>query len=701
MISNVYSLIKRVLPNHYDQIVAEYISDDNGRDIYEIDFNNDKVVLKGNNNVSIALALGQYLKYTAHANLSWCGSDITLPEKLPVPAYERRVIEQKYRAYMNYCTFNYSASWWDFDRWEKEIDYMALCGINLPLCAIGIEGTWYYTLMEMGFSEDEARSFIAGPAFLAWQNMGNLESFGGCVSREWIESRIELGRKIIDRVVSLDMHPIQQGFSGCVSTLFKEKYPQSNIMLKKPWYGMSATAQIDPLDPLFSKLGKKFMEVEKRLFGLHGFYAADPFHESVPPVDGEDYLHKVGETISGLYADLDPGYTWVMQAWSLRKNIVEVVPKDKILLLDLNGVKHKKENFWGYPCVVGTLHNFGGRTKMHGGLTRIANNPYSVAKQGGANVVGTGLFMEGIGQNPMFYDLAFEMLTRSDTVDVGDWIKGYVYRRYKTDDARVLDAWDILLKTVYMDEEAGSLETSSVICARPAVDVRKSGPNAGFIIRYDHKELAKVIDSLLEAKCETDGYEYDLVDITRQYLSDYAYELYKNVARSFKEKDICEFDRMSTRFLELLSDLDRLLSQRSEFSLKKWITDARNCATSLKEQELFEYNATALVTIWGNDEESILFDYSWREWSGLIDQYYKMRWSFFLDKLRGFLENGIEYTEEGLPRTHDRETWRANALYSEMADLEVKWIRSEKTFKDYEIESVKEIVRLLLDKYLI
>jgi len=32
--------------------------------------------------------------------------------------------------------------WWDWKRWEKEIDWMALQGINLPLAFTGQEAIW-------------------------------------------------------------------------------------------------------------------------------------------------------------------------------------------------------------------------------------------------------------------------------------------------------------------------------------------------------------------------------------------------------------------------------------------------------------------------------------------------------------------------------------------------------------------------------
>jgi len=695
----IYELIQRVLPNHAKQITCEYIQPDAGRDLFEISGEKGRIVLRGNNSVSIALALGQYLKYTAHVNLSWCGSDWSLPEELPAPNAERRVIEQKYRVYMNYCTFNYSASWWDFERWEKEIDFMALNGINMPLCAVGIEGIWYYTLTEFGFTDEEARSFIAGPAFLAWQHMGNLEGFGGSVSRAWIDKRIELGKRIINRVTELGMFPIQQGFSGCVPKLLGEKYPESKIAYKMPWFGMKSTAQLDPTDPLFIKLGKKFLEVQKRLFGAYGYYASDPFHESKPPIEGEAYMRRVGETISKLFADFDENYTWVMQAWSIRKEIVCAIPKEKLLILDLNGERHTlNETFWGYNFVLGNLHNFGGRTKLHGDLKLLAENAFVKVREHGGNVVGTGLFMEGIGQNPVYYDLAFDMLTKRDTVDLKDWIAKYSFRRYKTNNVKAQKAWDILLETVYAEGTNG-VETSSVICARPAIHVKKSGPNLGFKITYDIKKLQEAAKCLLSIESETDGYAYDLVDITRQYLSDYAYGLYQKVAESFRNKDKERFAILSKRFIGLLQDVDCLLAHREEFSLKKWICDAENCAAIQEEKPLFSYNAAALVTIWGEDEESRIFDYSWREWAGLIGQYYEKRWTFFFDRMQRYLEEGIEYTEEGLPQAHGRESWRANEMYSEMADMEIRWIRGDKTFTEREPENLKDLVLRLLEKY--
>ena len=70
-------------------------------------------------------------------------------------------------------------AFWDWKRWEKEIDWMALHGINLPLAVVGQECVWKNMLEKLGYTKEEINKFIAGPAFLAWWAMNNLEGWGG------------------------------------------------------------------------------------------------------------------------------------------------------------------------------------------------------------------------------------------------------------------------------------------------------------------------------------------------------------------------------------------------------------------------------------------------------------------------------------------------------------------------------------------
>lgn len=699
-------LIERVIPGYSKQFKLELI-ENKERDIFEIEGVNNQIVLRGNSPVSIASALNYYLKYHCNAHFSWCGNQLDLPRKLPVPKEKyTKVIGQKYRVNFNYCTFNYSASWWGWDRWEKEIDFMAMNGINMPLSIVGLEAVWYNTLLKYGFTDEETRSFLVGPAYFAWQWMTNIQSHPGPLPKEWIDKRIILGQKIINRQIELGMTPIQQGFSGYVPREMIKKYPDAAILIGKKWCRFPGSAQLDPLDPLFKKLGRTFFEEQQKLFGAHHYYAADPFHEGTPPQEGEEYLNKVGKAISDLMMENDPLSTWVMQAWSIRKEIATAVPKEKLLILDLNGsTAPKKDNFWGYNFVVGNLHNFGGRINMHGDLRLLASNKHLKLSRKATNAIGTGYFMEGIIQNPVYYDLAFEMGIASDSVNISEWLNKYADRRYGKVSSNAHEAWNILLNTAYKRGTDG-VEKSSIICARPAIDVKKSGPNAGFSVPYENTDLIKALKLLLQDQKQlkkSDAYRYDAVDVLRQVLSNYGQAVHKKAAQAFKEKNKEDFALYSQKFLTMLKDVDKLLSTREEFSLKKWINDARSWGSSDEEKDYYEYNASMLVTLWGpltQEDEPGIFDYSWREWSGLIEQYYYKRWEMFYQMLGEHLKNGTDYNESGLPLSYGRESFRANGFYSKLADWEIDWVKSRKTFSGNEKIDELEIVNTLVKKYI-
>lgn len=69
---------------------------------------------------------------------------------------------------MNVCTVSYSMAWWDWKRWEIEIDWMALQGINLPLSFTGQEYIWAQVFTQLGLNESSLIEQFGGPAFLAW-----------------------------------------------------------------------------------------------------------------------------------------------------------------------------------------------------------------------------------------------------------------------------------------------------------------------------------------------------------------------------------------------------------------------------------------------------------------------------------------------------------------------------------------------------
>lgn len=696
----ITDLIRRNIPAFAHRFETETIPAQNGCGVYEVDGDGERVLLRGDNTISLAMAFYRYLKEYCAVNWSWCGNREIHIESLPIPTKRtRRVIPQKHRVYMNYCTLGYSAPFWDWKRWEKELDFMAMNGINMPLCVIGTEAVWFETLLELGFTHGEALSYLSGPAYWPWQLMTNIEGVLPPREEAYVYRRLELGKKILARQLELGMTPIGQGYSGHVPRLLCEKYPQAKITKTGKWCGFPETYQLDPLDPLFETLGSTLLQKQKELLGNFRYLASDPFHENQPSSKMPGYLRRVGKAIDRLYRTAQPDSVWVMQSWSLRKPIVKAVPKDRLLILNINGQDAgRKKQFWGYSYVLGNLMNYGGKNSLHGDIAALAKNPYLLQKERNPALCGTGLFMEGINQNPLYYDLLFDTLTCKTSISLSDWLRDYARRRYHSEDACLLDALALLQKSCYGGYRNAE-ESGSIVCARPAPDVTRAAPNDSIGVRYDNAQLSNAVGKFLQSAAPpTDGFLFDLCDTLRQALSNYAETLFKASMEAFHAKNKQEFIAWGSRFLSLLQDLDRLLMTREELTLRHWVEDAMKEAKTEEEAEDYRKNALMLITIWGPEQEPQIFDYAWKEWGGLIKEYYLPRWKIFFQELTEHFENEPRTPSKALPLAYGRPAFRAGALQKKLADFELNFLASYRPAPCVPEDTLK-VSRALFEKY--
>jgi alpha-N-acetylglucosaminidase len=671
-------LVARILPAHAAQIdVATLPPAAGGADVFEVETVGGRLVLRGNTGVSIGSALNWYLRNVAHAQVSWNGDNLDLPPVLPVvPAKVRITSPYRHRVYLNYCTFNYTASWWDRARWEREIDWMALNGITTPLAATGQEAVWQATLRRFGLGDDEIRRFFAGPAFLAWQWMTNLEGWGGPLPQSWIDSHLELGRFIVDRERELGMTPILQGFTGCVPLAFIAKFPEAHILRKVIWCEVPpGTAQLDPEDPLFARFGRAFLEEQTRLLGTDHLYAGDPFHEGEPPKNTPEYMHAVGETLFRVAHDFDPQAIIVMQGWTIREDIVKGIPADRLLALDLTGQKWRQtEAFWGRPWVCGVLHNYGGRQTLGGNLPMLAANaPSLLGKPEGGRLSGIGMFPEAVEHNPLLYDLAAGLAWEPAPPDLPAWVNRYGLARYGRDVPAARSAWARLLASVYSQANPEP-STESPLLARPALTVTHVCAWGDFKREYDVREVWTAWGELLAAAGpleRVEPFRYDLVDVARQALGDLSLPLQKEVTAAYRSGDRARFAAAKARFLELGADLDALLGTRRDFLLGRWLADARRWGATPGEADQYERNARQLITVWGPPSpKAYLFDYSNRQWSGLVRDFYLERWRKFFAWLD---TQPAGYNDDKLARSNDRPANDANDFYRELSQWEYAW----------------------------
>lgn len=698
-------LIDRVTPSIADHFKSEIIPAENGFDVFEVESVNGKIVLRGNNGISLASAYNYYLKEYCRCLYSLWADQMKLPRVLPEVYKKVRIVNsRKIRHFFNYCTYNYSGAWWSWKDWEKMIDFLAMNGINMPLSTVGVEAVWYHTLIELGLSDNQARVFLASPAYLSWQWMSNLEGTGGPLPRSWIDSHEQLGRQIMDREVSLGMTPIVHGFSGHVPVVFKEVFPNARINIKPGWAKESfkGAAQLDPLDPLFNKVGKVYLRNQMERLGTTHYYMTDPFHEGHPPVEGKKYLHDVGRAISQLLTTVDSNSVWMIQDWSLREDIITAVDKDKLIIMNLAFSPQKIAKYanLGYKFTVGQLNNFGGRTFMHADLGDQASNiPSSVISEN-KNCVGSGMWMEGIGDNPVNYHLCLEMNWQNGKIDLKEWLRDWTERRYGAVSPNAAQAWQSLMSNVY---SIGGRGFGSMVAARPAIKTPRSGPNRGPGIDYDPKILVNAWTLLLadEKKLSASAaYQYDVVDFGRQVLSNLTLFKQREMALAYLRKDKAKFEITSINFLALLSDLDRLLGTEDAFMFGKWLADAERWGVNQQERDYYRRSAAALPTIWGSDTpDPTLFDYGWREWNGLVGTFYYKRWEIFINELRTNLATGTDYKD---PENYvwSRPAFRADKVLAKIADFEMQYVADPpRDIKAKSTANGVEIAQELLHKY--
>lgn len=225
------ALLQRVIPvSHSARFIIEPLAAEDNKEVFEIESRDNKIVLRGNTGVAVASALYCYLGDYCHCQVTWNGVNMTLPKQLPVVKQKiHKATPFEYRYYLNYCTFNYSMSWWDWSRWEKEIDWMALHGINMPLAITGEEYTWYEVYREMGFSDAELSDFFCGPSYFSWFWMGNLDGWGGPLPLNWMKTHYALQKKIVERQRALGMSPVLPAFTGHVPVALKKKFPNAKL----------------------------------------------------------------------------------------------------------------------------------------------------------------------------------------------------------------------------------------------------------------------------------------------------------------------------------------------------------------------------------------------------------------------------------------------------------------------------------------
>lgn len=687
------ALIRRVVPSHAADFEVAVIPPAGQNDVFEIQSDGGRIVLRGNNGVAIASALNRYLEEIGHCEISWdCGDQLSLPPSLPsVPAKIRVVSDHRFRYAYNFCTHGYTMAWWDWPKWQRELDFLALKGVNLALVIEGQEAVWINSFTNFGYSKADLCGWVVDPAHLPWFEMGNMERYGGPLSPELVAQRLDLGRKIIARMRELGIQPVLPGYYGMVPPDFRMRFPKADVRPQGDWGGLNRPDLLNPTDPMFPKVAAAYYAEEQRLFGGAPFYDADPFHEggSTKGID----IPAAGRAI---FKAMD-GATWVLQSWEKnpRQAMIDPLDKKKLLVLDLFCENHEnwrlRNQFGHTPWLWCTIQNWGGNVGLGGDLEGLRVKPAKALAEAGpgkGEMRGIGALMEGSQTQPLLWELFFRNSWSGDAPQFEPWLRDYSRRRYGVASPAALQALQIEVQTVYA--HAGYVE--SAVCARPSLDPY---PKARFWGStkpdYDPTRLAQGWGRMLDAAAECqscDGYRYDLTDLGRQVLADLAGRYHRAILQAYARRDAAAVNRLSERMLGLIRDLDTLLATRREFLLGVWLGDARRYGATKDEQDLCERNARELLTTWAGEQVDDIpksTDYANRQWAGLVGTFYYTRWQIWLTTMQSALAAGG--------------TIDAKVTQRRIREFELEWTRQHDPFPTVPTGDTLEVSRRLWVKY--
>jgi len=651
----VAALLERLLPRHAAQLELRVLAATDGHERCRISGSAGHIRIEGTTRSALLFGAGWYLKYVAQMQFSESGDQgDSMGGELPAPAAPIELqTPWRWRYALNENVDGYSAPYWDWPRWEREIDLLALSGVNALLIERGTDMVLYRSFRDLGYTDRQIRAWITQPAHQNWQLMGNLCCFNGPISRQLLERRAASARRIIARLRELGMTPVLPGFYGIVPQDLHSRFPEAHVIAQGEWAGFTRPDWLDPRDPLFARLAAAFYRHQHELFGDTTIYDMEVFQEGGEP--GDVPVPAAARAVQHALRAAHPGASWMMLAWqgNPRQDLLAGVEREGLLIVDIDHDRvprnDRQRDFRGAPFLFGGIWEFGGRTTLGANVGNITTRLQLLARTN-PNMAGTAVFTEGMGTNPFALDLFTEMAWRSAPLDIRAWAAAYVRRRYGAADGHALAAWQTLTQTAYdirIDAVVFNSERDaaqeSLFDAQPSLTANRASNWSPEGMRYDARAFARALPELLAAAPHTPGGAYDLVDVARQTLANESRTLLPRIRDAYEAKDRARFEALTARWLELMDLEDQLLGTQRAFLVGTWLAPVGAWASSPEERARLEYDARSLLTTWGDrkaSEAAKLHDYGNRDWAGLTRDYYRTRWALYFRSLDEQLRTG-------------------------------------------------------------
>ena len=648
-------VLQRLLPRYASQFELRAVEPGHpGGERWRLSRSAGRIVIEGSTTSALLMGVNWYLKYVAMLQISPNGDQLGDGRPLPLPdsAIEGSTA-YPWRYALNENVDGYTSPYWDWSRWQREIDVLALSGINAMVIERGTDMVLYRTFREFGYSDREIRAWISLPAHQNWQLMGNLCCFGGPISAQLLQRRVTSAQRIVARLRELGITPVMPGFYGIVPPGFARKFPGAHVVPQGAWAGFQRPDWLDPRDPMFALLAASFYRQQHELFGDSTLYDMEIFQEGGR--SGDVPVREAARAVQNALRTAHPDANWMMLAWegNPRQELLAGIDRTHVMIIDIDHDRIPRDDrfkdFQGAPFLFGGIWEFGGRTTLGANVGNITSRLQRLGRSN-RNMAGTALFTEGMDTNPFAFDLFTEMAWRSAPPDMPRWSEDFARRRYGAAEPHAVAAWKTLLATAYdihidgvkFNSERDAAQ-ESLFNAQPSLTANRASNWSPEAMRYDAAAFRQVLPELLQAAPRLSNASYDLVDVARQTLANESRVLLPQIRAAYETKDRARFESLTRRWLRLMDLQDELLATERAFLVGAWLAEVRGWASTLAERTRLNYDARSILTTWGDrtaSEGATLHDYGNRDWAGLTRDYYRRRWAAFFDSLEESLRTG-------------------------------------------------------------
>ncbi len=276
---------------------------------------------------------------------------------------------------------------------------------------------------------------------------------------------------------------------------------------------------------------------------------------------------------------------------------------------------------------------------MHGSIPILNREIPNAKNMKDSTMVGVGITPEGIHQNYVVYEFALEKAWKYKEINKNRWVKYYSQVRYGLKSTNLSNAWMFMLRSVYSYHGLENMRGKYTYCRRPSLRITPWRWYDGKLIR---KALNRFTSEMNNTSLKNNLlFTHDLVDLFRQTFQNLADDLYVEIIKLYRGKDLNGFMEKSNLFLSLLIDLDELLGSHRDFLFGIKLKAAIETATTEAEKLQYEFNLRNQITLWGPKGQ--ILDYATKQWNGIVQDYYHPRWQLFFGMLERCLMNKSKF----------------------------------------------------------